>query len=549
MPVLTNRNTAAKTNTVNIVFTNQQQANIMDTKFELDDVTNSYKNWISNNDTLGILIDQDVKDYTYLFELFEDFVCGGINQKDELMLVGLMNELSFSSQSSGLNKWLMNQWAAKFSAPLPSSNVLYVYDDITQAIVDFKNNPSALAMTNIIWNLNCVVNGVNVPYASFLTIETGGKDICDTVIQCLNASPNKSAASDEFIGFFSGNKKFKHLDLLSGVSRDVVLDIQEGAKALGIECYIDILNIANAFTDAYNLYFLSKDEIISHSHSPQALTEKYSETYCDDIVTDAELKLIKQVSAEEMARDNIRSAANSSGTDFKAKSLTLSGITYDTYDSKSYYASVYRKLVRLLLSGKIAKNTFTRMPIVKKSYAYDNRRGDVDKKGKHKAKTNITELIVYLDTSGSVREEDYYDGLVMLFNFCRKYKIQFKLRCFSTRLSEMRAVSYTSKNRFKAMLTEIAPGGGTDFDVVYRDAADHPQAVCVLFSDMEDTPSYSSPDLPKNLYFLPYFTCLEGSVYYLNEIFQHYIAQQTITADHIKSNLLGLNALVTSVDN
>ena len=227
MPVLTNRNTAAKSNTVNIVFTNQQQANIMDTKFELDDVTNSYKNWISNNDTLGILIDQDVKDYTYLYELFEDFVCGNINQKDELMLVGLMNELSFSTQSSGLNKWLMNQWSAKFNAPLPSSNVLYVYDDITQAIVDFKNNPSPLAMTNIIWNLNCVVNGVNVPYASFITIETGGKDICDTVIQCLNAAPNKSSASDEFIGFFSSGKKFKHLDLLSGVNRDVVLDIQE----------------------------------------------------------------------------------------------------------------------------------------------------------------------------------------------------------------------------------------------------------------------------------------------------------------------------------
>ena len=547
MPIVANQQPTKKS--ANIVFTNQPMNNILQTRYSITNVDeNTYKDWISNCGTLQYDLDGTQYDYEHLFGLFDGYISGTNDMTTDAILVGIMNELSFSRESGGLNKWLLNQWAAKFNMPLPSANVLYTGDDLTQAILDYKNNPSYEAMANVLWTMNCCTNSNQVPYASFLVIDD--VNVHDAIVNCINAAPNKSAESDGFLSYFSGiSTKISHFDLVSALDKNVIADVLAGAQALNKDANFFTLNIVDAFIGQSNVYMMSLPEILSHSHSVGTLLDKYSETYLDDVVSDSELKLVRQVDPEELAKANVRALNASSGIDFKAKSLTLSGLVYDTSDAKSYYAAVYRKLVRLILSGKLSKRSCTRLPVVKKSWNYDNRRGLMDVKGKHKAKTTVTNLRVYLDTSGSVSEEDYYDGLCMLFDFCRRYKIQFELRCFSTKLGDIRRVSYTSKNRFKQILTELSPGGGTDFDIVYRDAALARDSICVLFSDMEDYPSYSSPDLPQNLFFLPYHTCVNTAVDCMEEIFNHYISQQTITADYIKTNVLGVHALVSSVDN
>lgn len=131
-----------------------------------------------------------------------------------------------------------------------------------------------------------------------------------------------------------------------------------------------------------------------------------------------------------------------------------------------------------LMSIVIAKQTTTTKTentykIEKKSYMRPNRRNpdNLNIPGNVKTTKYRPDIHIYLDTSGSISEEQYRDAIMNLIILAKKINCNLYFTSFSHIISEtilLKTKNQTIKNIYKKFLTTHKVTGGTNFENVWK---------------------------------------------------------------------------------
>lgn len=170
-------------------------------------------------------------------------------------------------------------------------------------------------------------------------------------------------------------------------------------------------------------------------------------------------------------------------------------------------ASLHRALMRM---GKVNKsqNIFrsTRSTFIKA-----NRRDpdDYNKAGRITSINYMPDLHIYLDTSGSISEENYQEAVMMLIKIAKKLNVNLYLNSFSHILSQetlLRTSGKSSMQIWKEFRKVPKVTGGTDFAQIWQYIHAKParqRRLSLLITDFAWTPPAGRVEHPKNLYYAP----------------------------------------------
>ena len=148
---------------------------------------------------------------------------------------------------------------------------------------------------------------------------------------------------------------------------------------------------------------------------------------------------------------------------------------------------------------------------VKTTYARPNRRDpdDFNKQGKMVSTKYKPDIHLYIDTSGSISEENYEDAVKACIYMAKKLNVNLYFNSFSNILSQATKL-HTKDKSLTAIYKEFHKvpkvTGGTNFKLVWdyinRDKK-RQREISILMTDFEFLPPNSHIDHPKNLYYIP----------------------------------------------
>ena len=220
-------------------------------------------------------------------------------------------------------------------------------------------------------------------------------------------------------------------------------------------------------------------------------------------------KALNQLTATTRALQKIQSAAaaatnrkpngvaRGSRVKFRAKQPS-------TLDLGKLIKRVLAKMTNVNRSENSYKN-------IKMSFARPNRRDpdDFNKQGKVVSTKYKPDIHLYIDTSGSISEDNYQDTVLMLIKMAKKLNVNFYFNSFSHCLSA--CTHLTVKDRsvnaiYKSFEKVPKVTGGTDYRQIWEYIEASPKRkkeLSIIISDFE----YSAPSdyvkHPRNLYYVP----------------------------------------------
>lgn len=148
---------------------------------------------------------------------------------------------------------------------------------------------------------------------------------------------------------------------------------------------------------------------------------------------------------------------------------------------------------------------------IKNTFAKPNRRDpdDYNKQGKTMSVHYKPDLHIYLDTSGSISEQNYQDAIISLIKMAKKLDINLYFNSFSDYISPMSQLNLKGKNDkqiYKEFQNIKKATGGTNFMNVwqYIDATQkRRRELSVMITDFEWYPPNHYVHHPVNLYYAP----------------------------------------------
>lgn len=220
-------------------------------------------------------------------------------------------------------------------------------------------------------------------------------------------------------------------------------------------------------------------------------------------------KTLNQLTATTRALQKIQSAAaaatnrkpngvaRGSRVKFRAKQPS-------TLDLGKLIKRVLAKMTNVNRSENSYKN-------IKMSFARPNRRDpdDFNKQGKVVSTKYKPDIHLYIDTSGSISEDNYQDTVLMLIKMAKKLNVNFYFNSFSHCLSA--STHLTVKDRsvnaiYKSFEKVPKVTGGTDYRQIWEYIEASPKRkkeLSIIITDFE----YSAPSdyvkHPRNLYYVP----------------------------------------------
>lgn len=147
----------------------------------------------------------------------------------------------------------------------------------------------------------------------------------------------------------------------------------------------------------------------------------------------------------------------------------------------------------------------------KSTYAKANRRNpdDFNKKGIITSTKYRPDIHVYIDTSGSISEEDYQNAIKALIRMARKLNVNFYFNSFSHIMSQCTKLSVQNKSvqQIYAVFQKVPKvDGGTDYAQIWNyinKSKKRSRELSIMITDFEYTaPSYVIKH-PENLYYIP----------------------------------------------
>lgn len=170
---------------------------------------------------------------------------------------------------------------------------------------------------------------------------------------------------------------------------------------------------------------------------------------------------------------------------------------------------------------KAIKRVLTRMGKVNRSmnifraskatFLKANRRDpdDVNKTGRITSVTYMPDLHVYVDTSGSISEENYQDSVTMLIKIAKKLNVNLYFNSFSNILSQetLLRVQDKSVDKIWAEFRRVPKvTGGTDYLQIWNYVNASPvrrRRLSLVITDFEWYPPSGRHEHPANLYYAP----------------------------------------------
>lgn len=119
------------------------------------------------------------------------------------------------------------------------------------------------------------------------------------------------------------------------------------------------------------------------------------------------------------------------------------------------------------------------------------------------------DLHIYIDTSGSISEENYREAVISLIDIARKLNVSLYFNSFSHILSQTTLLptkDRTARDIFRMFEKVPKVDGGTDFSLVWNFINASPKRkkeISVMITDFEYYPPSHHIDHPKNLYYMP----------------------------------------------
>ena len=147
----------------------------------------------------------------------------------------------------------------------------------------------------------------------------------------------------------------------------------------------------------------------------------------------------------------------------------------------------------------------------KPSFARANRRNpdDFNKPGKVISSQYMPDIHIYLDTSGSITEDNYRDTVTSLIIFAKKLNVDLYFTSFSHVISsptKLRVKDRSVRQIWKQFASTPKVSGGTDFDMVWSYINSHPKTqrqLSLMITDFGYWPRSYRVTVPRNLYYVP----------------------------------------------
>lgn len=172
---------------------------------------------------------------------------------------------------------------------------------------------------------------------------------------------------------------------------------------------------------------------------------------------------------------------------------------------------IYKSVMRILTRMSKVNQSLNAIRNVGTSFVRANRRqpNDPNKPGKVVSRKYMPDIHIYLDTSGSISEENYEDTIKMLITFAQKMGVDLYFTSFSHVMAT--PVRLRIKNRsliqvWKQFAAVPKVSGGTDYEQIYKLINENPpfkRRLNLVITDFEWWPGSYHIDVPENLYYVP----------------------------------------------
>lgn len=234
------------------------------------------------------------------------------------------------------------------------------------------------------------------------------------------------------------------------------------------ECFITPLNVKQMYAP-FNILFLSLEKMCNTSISDiEKSFAKINEIKQNNIYLINNQTLLTMDQVENAQRKDY--SKNNTNTNDKAVKLKLSNTIPKKPITQKNLARMISKTFEKLTTKNISKNTYkTRQS----TFMRPNRRNpdDINKAG---TQTNIQyrpDIHLFIDTSGSVSEENYKSTVIMLIQVAKKLNVDLYINFFSTSLTQTTLLKVKNRNikdiyqQFQ-QLPKVT--GGTDYQNVWN---------------------------------------------------------------------------------
>lgn len=171
-------------------------------------------------------------------------------------------------------------------------------------------------------------------------------------------------------------------------------------------------------------------------------------------------------------------------------------------------ARMIKKVLNKMTFVNKSMNTFRS---VKASYAKPNRRDpdDFNKQGKLASTKFIPDIHVYVDTSGSISEEDYEDAVKALIKMAKTLNINMYFNSFShimTQTTKLHLENRSQKEIYYQVQKLPKVTGGTDYEQIWHfinRSKKRNKELSIIITDFEWSAPRRFIPHPKNLYYIP----------------------------------------------
>ena len=197
----------------------------------------------------------------------------------------------------------------------------------------------------------------------------------------------------------------------------------------------------------------------------------------------------------------------------KRRNFRFRKIAMTKTDLSNVITAIVKKETNVAASENFSKD-------IKKSFLKPNRRQpeDYNAQGKKISMTYKPDIHIYLDTSGSISDDNYREAVLTLITLAKKLDVNMYFNSFSSEISQSAKLQIRGKS-IKGIYREIQSipkvTGGTDFSKVWdyiMSSSKRKKEISLLITDFEYTPPCMWVDYPTKLYYIP----ISISTYYWN---------------------------------
>lgn len=219
-------------------------------------------------------------------------------------------------------------------------------------------------------------------------------------------------------------------------------------------------------------------------------------------------KIAAQMANHQQMMNNMQAAAKRGIFKFRKVAMTKTDL------SKAITAIVKKE------TNVTASENYTK--IIKSSFLKPNRRrpDDYNAQGKSISMSYKPDIHIYLDTSGSISEDNYKEAILTLITLAKKLDVNLYFNSFSHMISRSTKLQTRGKSIdgiYKEFQHVPKVTGGTDYHIVWDYIMKSPKRkkeISLLITDFEYYPPSKRVDYPSKLYYAPIAT----SPYYWKSI-------------------------------